>query len=45
MEGVTVSSGLMQEDNIHPNENGAKVIEERVFNALRPLLMKYAPKK
>ena len=44
MEGVSGDPELMLPDNIHPNENGAKVIEERVFNALRPILEKYAPK-
>ena len=44
MEGISGVPELMMPDNIHPNENGAKVIEENVFNAMRPLLEKYAPK-
>ena len=45
MEGVSGRPGLLQDDGIHPNADGAKVIQENVMTALRPMLVREAPKR
>lgn len=38
MEGVALDAGLMQADNLHPNEQGQPHLLESVWSKLRPLL-------
>jgi acyl-CoA thioesterase-1 len=40
LEGVALKKELNQADGIHPNAEGAKIIAENVYQALRPLLSK-----
>ncbi len=38
MEGVALEPGLLQADNIHPNEKGQPVLLDNVWNVLEPAL-------
>lgn len=45
MEGVRSDPKLMLEDKIHPNKEGVRVIQQNVYIALQPLLVKYERKR
>ena len=38
LQGVATVPGMMQDDGLHPNENGQKVIVETVYRHLAPLI-------
>jgi len=40
LEGVGGHADLMQRDGLHPNAEGARIVEKTVFQALEPLLRK-----
>lgn len=40
LEGVGGHADLMQRDGLHPNAQGARIVERTVFQALEPLLRK-----
>ena len=40
LEGIALDKKLNQADGIHPNAEGAKVLTENVYKALKPLLEK-----
>lgn len=40
LEGVALEKKLNQADGIHPNAEGAKIMTENVYKALKPLLQK-----
>ncbi len=38
LSGVSIENGLIISDNIHPNEDGVKVIEANIFEKVKPIL-------